>query len=211
LQRNALSIYILALYFRLSGLKTAAEATFTKLDRQNSLQILQQVSDAAGPLVPRQIVDFLSGSFHQLVGNDLFTDLPRSLVFQVLDSAHLRISSERQLIESPIVLHTKSPLSRESTAQYTGVVQWKNLDDADWDAVNWRLFIVEDKRDRSVKLRKQVAGCDVRFGMVLLALTDPEPRNAVAALARYVPPRTSFGFGDDFFANAGRDGSTKDS
>lgn len=59
-QRNAQLIC-----FRLSELKTAADARPTELPPS---------PDAAGPFIPRQIVDFL-----------VRNDLPRSLVFQILD------------------------------------------------------------------------------------------------------------------------------
>jgi hypothetical protein len=203
--RNAMAVYIQALYFRIPELSDATENIFKKLDRANGLHIIEQVHASPVPFLPPQIVAFLARSFHQYSSNPLFVELPQPLISQVLDHPALQISSDRQLVDFISVMDQRRPLSVEAKAKYAALVEWKFLSEADWDAANWQLLLAPEKKERFTAVRARKQGASGPYANILIALEAPDPMAGVSALRRYHPPVVEpFGFDDDFFDHPAR-------
>jgi hypothetical protein len=202
-EHNALAVWSLALYFRLPDLKAHAESFFGKLNDATVARVLDQVKQSPGPFLPRAVADFIARSFYQLLANAAFLDTPQSIILQLIENQNLRVASERQLANTLIAMHAKSPFSESMIKRCSHAVLWPYLALSEWDGLDWPLFISQQKKDQIIAVRAAL-GTDVpRIQTVLVALNTTDPKASTLRLAgRYVPNFiTFFRKPDRFFDN----------
>jgi hypothetical protein len=200
--KNAMSIHIQAIYFRLPELTQEAESVFRKFDISSTGQLLQQVHASPVPFLPPQIVELLAQSFHQHSANTLFVELPASLLLQVLEHPSLQITNDRQLVDFLDVFHQKRDLSPETREKCGRLVQWQFLSESDWDNVKWQLFVSPEKKEEALELRRKQGNVTEALAKIQIAVQAPDLDAALSGLRRYFPRVIEpFTYDDNFFEN----------